>query len=69
MSPPLQIGRRGQHDRGGRESPILSNAGYVWPWVQELDSKETKPSCCPYAPTSQAKGTPSAGGYFIPGEG
>ena len=38
----------------------MSDAGHIWSWVQELDSEETKPSGCPYASTSQAKGTPSA---------
>ena len=28
-----KIGRRGQHDPGGKESPILSNTGHIWSWV------------------------------------
>ena len=60
--------RRGQHDHGGKESLISSNVGHIRSWVQELNSEKTKPSGCPYTSTSQAKGTPSAGGYFVPGE-
>ena len=47
---------------------LSSNSGHVWSWVQELNSEKTKPSGHPYASTSQAKGTPSAGGYFISGK-
>ena len=57
--------RRGQHDHGGKESPISSNAGHAWPWVSKFNSEDAKPSGCPYASTSQAKGTTSAGRYFI----
>ena len=57
MSTP-QIEKGGQHDPGGKESPILSDTGHVWSWVQELNSEKTKPSGCLYAFTSQAKGTP-----------
>ena len=35
-----QIGRRWQHDHGGKEFPILSNAGNVWLQVQKLNFKE-----------------------------
>ena len=28
-----QIGRRGQQDHGGKESPISSDAGHAWLWV------------------------------------
>ena len=58
-----QIRRRGQNDHGGKESPILSNAGHIWPWVWKLNSKEAKPSGHPYASTSQTKGNTSAGRY------
>ena len=63
-----QIRRRDQHDHGGRESLILSDVGHACSWVQELNSEKTKPSGCPYTSTSQAKGTPSGGGYLIPGK-
>ena len=63
-----KIRRRGQHDHGGKQSPISSDVGHVWSWVQELDSKKTKPRGHPCTSTSQAKETPSAGGYFVPGE-
>ena len=55
-----QIRWRGQHDHGGKESPILSDAGNIWLQVQKLNSEEAKPSGHPYTSTSQAKGTTSA---------
>ena len=35
-----QIGRRGQHDHGDKESPIPSSAGNIWLLVQKLNPKE-----------------------------
>ena len=65
---PPKIGKRGQHDPGGKESPISSDAGHTWLWVWKFNSKGAKPSGHPYASTSQAKGTTSASRYFISGK-
>ena len=47
-----QIGRRGQHDHGSKESPILSDVRHIWSWVRELNPKKTKPCGCTYTSTS-----------------
>ena len=52
-----EIRRRGQHDHGGKKSPILSNAGHVWSQVRKLDSEKTKPSGHTHTSTPRAKGT------------
>ena len=35
-----QIRRRGQHDHGGKESPIPNSVGNVWLQIQKFNSKE-----------------------------
>ena len=55
ITPPI---RRGQHDHGGKESPISSNVGHIQSQVRELDFKKTKPSGHTYISISQAEGTP-----------
>ena len=67
-STPPKSEREGSMTQGGKEYPISSDSGHVWPWVWKLDSKKAKPSGHPYASTSQAKGTTSAGRYFMSGE-
>ena len=47
-----KIGRKGQHDHGSKESPILSNVTHIWSQVRELNPKKTKPCGCTYTFTS-----------------
>ena len=63
-----QIGRGGQHDHWGKESPIPSGAGNVWLWVQKLDSQEVHPSGCPYASASEVTRITSASRHIVSGE-
>ena len=60
--------KRGQHDNGGKESPVSGNVTHIWSCVRELDPKKTKPCGCTHASTPQAERSLQAGGHLIPSE-
>ena len=60
--------KRGQHDHGGKESPVSGDVRHPWLWVRELDPQKTKPCVCTHISTPQAEGSLQASGHFIPGE-
>ena len=60
--------RRGQHDHGGKRSPVLSNVGHVWSCVRELNPKKTKFHVHTHTSIPQTERYLWAGGHIIPGE-
>ena len=49
--------KRGQHDHGGKEYPVLGDVRHIWSWVRELNPKKTKPCGCTHTSTPQAEGS------------
>ena len=60
--------KRGQHDHGGKESPVSGDIRHTWSQVRELNPKKAKPCGSTHTSTPQAEGSLWAGGHFIPGE-
>ena len=60
--------KRGQHDHGGKESPVSGNVRHVWSRVRELNPKKTKPCGCTHTSTQQAERSLCVSGHLIPGD-
>ena len=38
-----KTGKRGQHDHGGKASPVSGDVRHIWLWVRELNPKRPNP--------------------------
>ena len=65
---PPKTRKIGQHDHGGKESPVLGNVRHVWSCVRELNPKKTKPHGHTNTSTPQTERSFWASGHIIPGE-
>ena len=63
-----ETGKRGEHDDGGKGSPVSGDVRHVWSHVMELDPQNTKSYGHTHTSTPQTERSLQSSGHIIPGE-